>query len=63
MSTKPIPLIFSARRAGDPSILISSSGKAMNELGWKPRYPNLEEIIETAWLWHKTHPNGYIASF
>jgi UDP-glucose 4-epimerase len=57
---KPIPVIFAARRAGDPSTLVSSSKKAMSELGWQPRYPNLEKIIETAWLWHKSHPNGYI---
>jgi len=29
------------------------------ELGWKPQYPDLEIIIETAWRWHEAHPNGY----
>jgi UDP-glucose-4-epimerase GalE len=57
---KPIPVVFTTRRAGDPSILIGSSGKAMSELGWQPRYHNLEDIIETAWFWHKSHPNGYV---
>lgn len=47
------------RRAGDPAILIASSEKAQQELGWKPKYNSLETIIETAWEWHKNHPNGY----
>jgi len=54
-----IPMVFAARRAGDPSILISSSRKATNELRWQPRYSDLKDIIETAWLWHKNNPNGY----
>jgi UDP-glucose 4-epimerase len=47
------------RRAGDPAVLIASSQKAMEELGWKPQFNNLETIIETAWNWHLNHPNGY----
>ncbi len=47
------------RRAGDPSILIASSEKAMTELNWKPRFNTLTQIIETAWKWHSTHPQGY----
>ncbi|TDT52022.1 UDP-glucose 4-epimerase GalE [Fonticella tunisiensis] len=47
------------RRAGDPAVLIASSEKAIKELGWKPKYNDLEVIIETAWNWHKNHPNGY----
>lgn len=47
------------RRAGDPAQLIASSDKAKNVLGWKPEHASLEEIIETAWKWHKSHPNGY----
>lgn len=47
------------RRAGDPAILIASSDKAINELKWKPRYDSLETIIDTAWQWHKNHPDGY----
>ncbi|PRR76498.1 UDP-glucose 4-epimerase [Clostridium thermopalmarium DSM 5974] len=47
------------RRAGDPAILIASSDKAKHELGWKLKYNSLETIIETAWNWHKNHPNGY----
>lgn len=47
------------RRAGDPAILIASSDKAINELGWEPKFNSLETIIETAWKWHSTHLSGY----
>lgn len=47
------------RRAGDPAILIASSDKATEELNWKPRYNSLEDIVSTAWQWHKNHPQGY----
>lgn len=47
------------RRAGDPGTLIASSDRAILELGWKPKFNSLETIIETAWKWHKNHPNGY----
>ncbi|AGK95854.1 UDP-glucose 4-epimerase GalE [Clostridium pasteurianum] len=47
------------RRAGDPATLIASSEKAIEELGWNPKYNSLETIIETAWNWHKNHVNGY----
>ena len=47
------------RRAGDPAILIASSDKAHEVLGWKPMHASLETIIETAWEWHKNHPTGY----
>lgn len=59
ISGKPIPVEIIARREGDPAILVGSSQKAMNELGWQPQYAELETIIEHAWNWHKTHPNGY----
>lgn len=50
---------ISGRRAGDPAILVASSEKAVNELGWKPKFNSLETIIETAWRWHISHPDGY----
>lgn len=50
---------IAARRAGDPATLIASSEKAINELGWEPKFNSLETIIETAWKWHKNHLNGY----
>ena len=55
----PIPAQVSPRRAGDPAQLIASSEKARRVLGWKPEHDSLEEIIATAWNWHKNHPNGY----
>lgn len=55
----PIPALISPRRAGDPAKLIASSEKARKILGWKPEHAELEEIIATAWNWHKKHPNGY----
>lgn len=54
-----IPAKVAPRRAGDPAILIASSEKAMKELDWKPKFNSVETIIETAWNWHKNHPNGY----
>lgn len=47
------------RRAGDPAVLIASSDRAIEELGWEPKYNSLEKIIETAWRWHLSHPQGY----
>lgn len=55
----PIPVSEEDRRPGDPATLIASSQKAMDVLGWKPKYTNVEDIIATAWKWHSTHPNGY----
>jgi UDP-glucose 4-epimerase len=49
----PIPVEIHPRRAGDPAVLVASSAKAMRELGWKPRYTNLDDIIRTAWSWHQ----------
>ncbi|MDU1054252.1 UDP-glucose 4-epimerase GalE [Clostridium baratii] len=54
-----IPAKVAPRRAGDPAILIASSEKVMKELNWKPKFNSVETIIETAWNWHKNHPNGY----
>lgn len=55
----PIPATESSRRAGDPARLVASSEKAKSVLGWKPVHDSLEEIISSAWNWHKNHPNGY----
>jgi UDP-glucose 4-epimerase len=54
-----IPAVEKPRRPGDPPKLVASAGKAMRELGWKPAYPKLEQIISHAWRWHQAHPNGY----
>jgi UDP-glucose 4-epimerase len=55
----PIPAEIAPRRAGDPAILIASSEKAINELGWKPKYADLHTIINSAWNWFQKNPNGY----
>ena len=55
----PIKVEQDDRRAGDPAVLIASSEKAKEVLGWKPKYDSLETIIETAWNWHKNHPDGF----
>ncbi len=56
---KKIPVKEGERRAGDPAVLIASSEKIKKELGWNPKYTNLEEIIESHWKWLKKFPNGY----
>jgi UDP-glucose 4-epimerase len=55
----PIPAEIAQRRKGDPAVLVASSEKAKRELGWTPRYNDLETIIASAWRWHSTHPNGF----
>lgn len=55
----PIPAEMAPRRAGDPATLIASSDKAVEVLGWKPRFGDLETIIASAWKWHQGNPEGY----
>lgn len=56
---KEIPAVIAPKRAGDPSTLVASSEKAKSILGWQPKYNDVKKIIETAWNWHVSHPNGY----
>lgn len=56
-----IPAIVASRRPGDAPELYADSSRLRNELGWRPRYTAIQEIVETAWRWHQTHPNGYQA--
>jgi len=55
----PIPTQIGPRRPGDPAVLVASSEKIRSELGWQPKYADLESIILSAWEWHKSHPSGY----
>jgi UDP-glucose 4-epimerase len=55
----PIPAIEGPRRPGDPAVLIASSARISRQLGWQPRYPDLQAIISSAWDWHRKHPQGY----
>ena len=59
ISGAKIPVVEQPRRPGDPPRLVASATKAHQELGWKPRFPSLEDIVRTAWSWHQKHPGGY----
>lgn len=54
-----LPAVETPRRPGDGPTLVASSEKVNDELGWVPRYPDLKAIINSAWAWHQSHPNGY----
>jgi UDP-glucose 4-epimerase len=56
---KAVPVKESPRRAGDPAELVADATKIRRELGWTPKYADLRSILETAWNWHRTHPNGF----
>jgi UDP-glucose 4-epimerase len=49
----PIPAEVHPRRPGDPAVLVASSEKAIREMGWSPRYTQLDDIVRTAWIWHQ----------
>ncbi len=59
VSGRSILSVDSPRRPGDPARLVASSQKIRRELGWNPKYPDLETIVQTAWEWHRKHPKGY----
>lgn len=56
---KPVNVVESPRRPGDPPALYADSSKAQRELGWQVKFPDIESIVATAWKWHSTHPQGY----
>jgi UDP-glucose 4-epimerase len=56
---RKVATVDSSRRPGDPARLVASSRKINEELGWIPRYPDLETIVKTAYDWHRKHPKGY----
>ncbi|MBA1434460.1 UDP-glucose 4-epimerase GalE [Bombilactobacillus bombi] len=59
VTQKPIPAEFAPRRGGDPDTLVADSSRAKKVLGWKPKYDNIHDIIQTAWTWKQKHPQGY----
>jgi len=59
ISGQDIAVVESPRRLGDSARLVASSDKIRRELGWKPQHDSLQDIIGSAWEWHKSHPNGY----
>jgi UDP-glucose 4-epimerase len=56
---RKVPFTKGPRRAGDPGILYASSDRVRRELGWKPRFEDVDVIVETAWRWRESHPHGY----
>jgi UDP-glucose-4-epimerase GalE len=56
---RPVPHVVSARRAGDPPVLVGSPDRIRRLLGWQPRYSEIETIVGTAWRWHREHPDGH----
>jgi UDP-glucose-4-epimerase GalE len=59
VSGRKVPWALAPRRPGDPAVLYASPQKAIDELGWTPRLPELQSIVKTAWDWHQAHPRGY----
>jgi len=55
----PIPARKGPRRSGDASRLVARTERAQEVLGWQPRYTDIEEIVATAWGWHRSHRSGY----
>ncbi len=53
------PVIEEGRREGDPAKIVASSRKAKEILGWRPQFDTIDQILETAWTWHKNHPDGF----
>jgi UDP-glucose 4-epimerase len=58
-SGKKLKVVEKPRRPGDPPRLVAGSEKARLELGWQPKFPKLEDIVVSAWEWHRKNPNGY----
>ena len=54
-----IPYEVADRRPGDPAVLIASPQRIIDELGWAPHYMTIQDIVQTAWNWHRRHPQGY----
>lgn len=55
----PIPVSEQPRRSGDPDVLVASAQAIREELGWQPRHVDLEAIVDSAWRWHASHPQGF----
>jgi UDP-glucose 4-epimerase len=56
---RAVPHVVAPRREGDPPELFASADKARAELGWAPRYVELDAIVETAYRWHLARPQGF----
>lgn len=56
---KPIAVVESPRRSGDPAVLMGDASKALRELGWSAKFKAIELVIESAWAWHQANPSGF----
>jgi len=56
---RKLPVRVGPRRPGDPAVLVASPQKLRRELKWKPRCSDLHTIVQSAWTWKLSHPNGY----
>ena len=54
-----VPVKKGQRRPGDPPALYADSTRAMHDLNWQIKFPGIREIVDTAWRWHKNHPEGF----
>ncbi len=54
-----VDVVACPRRAGDPAVLVASSSRAREDLGWSPQRDDLETMVADAWAWHTSHPDGY----
>jgi len=59
ITRREITVVEKPRRPGDPARLVAASAKIQRELGWQPKFQNIDAIIESAWRWHQKFPNGY----
>ncbi len=59
VSGRKVKVVLGERRAGDPAVLVAGSERIRRELGWQPKFPELEEIVGTAWEWHSRYPGGF----
>lgn len=59
VSGRRVPVKVSGRRPGDPAVLVASPQAIMQSLGWRPRFSRLEEMVASAWEWHRLHPRGF----
>ena len=59
VSGRRVPARYGERRAGDPAVLVAASDRIKAEAGWAPRYPDLLDIVRTAYRWREAHPGGY----
>ena len=59
VSGRKVPWTCAPRREGDPAVLFASSARIRTQLGWRPRYADLDTIVRSAWQWRAAHPRGF----